>query len=154
MYIAIVVLTMLVLPIGSIAVEHVWHSGAPLPMLAGRWFVFWSVGVRLGLAGMRQVVQPRFTAQNIFHLDGDGALPLVRELGVANAGTALIGFLSIVIPSFVLPASISAGLFFAVAGFTHLGERDRSRNENVAMISDFWAAAILIGYVAACTLIR
>ena len=71
--------------------------------LAGRWFVFWGVGVRLGLAGLRQFFQPGFTAKEIFHIGGDEALPLVRELGVANVATAAVGLLSLVFPSFTLP---------------------------------------------------
>jgi hypothetical protein len=32
--------------------------------LVGKWFVFWAaVGVRLGLAGLRQILQPSFTAE-------------------------------------------------------------------------------------------
>ena len=70
-------------------------------VLTGRWFAVWGVGVRLGPAGLRQIVQPRFTARNIFQMTNDEALPLVRELGVANVGTALVALLSIVAPSFV-----------------------------------------------------
>jgi hypothetical protein len=40
MYIAIVTLTMLVLPLASIAVEHSVHPDIALVTLAGRWFVF------------------------------------------------------------------------------------------------------------------
>jgi hypothetical protein len=86
MYLAIVALTMLVLPLGSIAVEHGLHGAAPLMGLVSKWFVFWGVGVRLGLAGGRQVLRPGFTARDIFRLEDEGALPLVRELGVANLG--------------------------------------------------------------------
>jgi hypothetical protein len=84
MYVAVAVLTMLVLPVGSIIAEHLMSPAAPIVGLIGRWFVFWGVGVRLGLAGMRQTLQPAFTARAIFHMTTDEALPLVRELGVAT----------------------------------------------------------------------
>ena len=147
MYIAIVLLTMLVLPVRSILVEHGLHPQAALLGLVGRWFVFWGVGVRLGLAGLRQVFQPAFTAREIFHMQGDEALPLVRELGVANLASGVVGLASVAAPGFVLPAAISAGIFYGVAGVRHLAERARSLNESVAMVSDLFIAVVLAAFV-------
>lgn len=147
MYIAVVVLTMLVLPAGAVVVEH--HlAPAPLMLLVGRWFVFWAVGVRLALAGARQLLRPAFTAREIFHIDGDAALPLVREIGMANLAIAVVALLSIVRPAFVLPAAIYATLFFGFAGLGHLREPSRSLNETVAMVSDLGLAALLVAFVA------
>ena len=61
MYLAIVILLMVVLPVGSILTE--WASApiaTPLMLLVGKWFVFWSAGVRLLLAGIKQFFQPQF----------------------------------------------------------------------------------------------
>ncbi len=60
MCVAIVALTMFILPIASIGIEHAMRPEAPLPILIGRWFVFWAVGIRLGLAGLRRTLQPAF----------------------------------------------------------------------------------------------
>src|SRR6516164_5303 len=99
MYFLSVLLLMLVLPAGSIYVEHVYlRSTAPLMSLIGKWFVFWSAGVRLFLAGLRQLFQPRFTSEQIFGIKTDDALPLVRELGIANFGTGVVGIISLAKP--------------------------------------------------------
>src|ERR1700683_2111609 len=144
MYLLIVLLLMLVLPVGSICVEHSYlHSTAPTMLLVGKWFVFWSAGVRLFLAGLRQFFQPRFTSGQIFGIKSDDALPLVRELGVANFATGVVGIISLARPSFTLPVSISATIFYGIAGIRHVAESDRTRNENVAMISDLFVALIL-----------
>ena len=37
-------------------------GGGGLMPLVGKWFVFWAVGARLFIAGIRQVIQPAFTA--------------------------------------------------------------------------------------------
>jgi hypothetical protein len=151
MYIAIVALTMFVLPAASLLIDHALHSATPVTLLIGRWFVFWAVGVRLGLAGLRQLFQPAFTARQIFHMHGDEALPLVRELGVANVATAVVALASLAVPSFVLPVAISAAIFYGIAGVRHLLERDRSLNENIAMVSDlvlFLVLAIFVGAAA------
>jgi hypothetical protein len=147
MYIAVVALTMLVLPSASVAVAHALDPAAPWLALVGRWFVFWGVGVRLTLAGARQLLQPGFTAKEIFHMTSDEALPLVSELGVANLATGVVGLLSLAAPTFTLPVAIAAGIFYGVAGLRHLSGRDRSRNETVAMAGDLFLFAVLAIFV-------
>jgi hypothetical protein len=66
MYIAIVVSTMLVLLAAFIFFDRVLHPTESMIFLVGHWFVFWGVGIRLGLAGLRQFLQPSFTARDIF----------------------------------------------------------------------------------------
>jgi hypothetical protein len=149
MYIAVVALTMLVLPLLSIAVDHSLHPDASAVLLIGRWFVFWGVGVRLTLAGLRQFFQPSFTAREIFHTTGEEVLPIVRELGIANFSAAAVALLSLAAPSFVIPAAISAALLYGVAGVRHIAGRDRSRNENIAMSSDLFMALVLVVFLAA-----
>jgi hypothetical protein len=79
-------------------------------------------------------------------------LPLVRELGAANVGTALVAMLSIVSPSFVSPAS--AALFFGAAGITHLAGRNRSLYENIAMVSDIFITVVPVAFVGSTFLSR
>jgi hypothetical protein len=141
---------MLALPVGSIYVEYSYlHSTAPLILLVGKWFVFWSAGVRLLLAGLRQFFQPRFTAEQILGIKSDDALPLVRELGAANFATGVVGIASLAKPSFTLPVAIAAAIFYGIAGIRHVAGSDRTRNENIAMISDLFVALILALYLAA-----
>jgi hypothetical protein len=150
MYFIIVLLLMFLAPLGSIYVEH-WHfhSAASLIALTGKWFVFWSVGVRLLLAGLRQYVQPSFTAQQIFHIEGDGVLAVVRELGIANFCAGVVGVLSLLYPAFVLPSALYAAIFYGIAGIRHIAEKNKSTNENIAMVSDLFVFIVLAGFVAA-----
>jgi hypothetical protein len=151
-YLTIVILLMAALPLGSIGFEHYFvHSPPPLWLLMGKWFVFWSAGVRLVLAGLKQFLQPRFTAEDIFGIANDEVLPLVRELGVANFATGVVGVASLVRPSFVLPVAISAGIFYGVAGIRHLAATHRTGNEDIAMWSDlfvFLIFAVFVGFAA------
>src|ERR1700742_3390532 len=117
MYLLTVILLMFVAPVGSIYADHAYlHTTAPLIELAGKWFVFWSAGVRLLVAGLRQFFQPRFTSEQIFGIKSDDALPFVRELGVANFAMGIVGIASLAKASFTLPVAIAAGAFFGVAG--------------------------------------
>lgn len=148
MYLITVISLMAVLPIASIGAEHLYfHSSVPLMLLMGKWFVFWSAGVRLLLAGLRQFFQPRFTAQQIFHIGSDDVLPIVRELGVANFATGVAGVASLARPNFVLPVATIAAVFYGVAGIRHAAERGKSRNENIAMISDLFVSLVFATYI-------
>jgi hypothetical protein len=149
MYFAIVFFLMLVAPLGAIVIEHsLLHSAAPLMSLVGKWFVFWAVGVRLALAGLRQYFQPRFTAEQIFEIHNDDALPLVRELGIANFAAGVVGILSLLRPDFVLPSAIAAAIFYGVAGFRHAVQPTRNAKEAFAMATDLFECAVLAAYVA------
>jgi hypothetical protein len=152
LYIAVVALTMFLLPTASVLADSAAHPATPLLLLIGKWFVFWGVGVRLGLAGLRQVFQPAFTSREIFHIQGGEALPLVRELGIANISAAVVGLLSLVAPSFIVPVAISSGIFYGVAGIRHSFEPRRSLNENIAMVSDLGAFLVLGIFLAATML--
>ena len=151
MYFLSVLLLMLVLPAGSIAWEHL-HGAAPLMWLVGKWFVFWSVGVRLTIAGLRQQIQPRFTSKEIFGIESDDALPIVRELGVANLATGIVGLASLPKPGFVLPVAIAAAIFYGLAGIRHIASSHRNANENIALFSDLFAAVVFAAYVVFATL--
>jgi hypothetical protein len=156
---------MVVLPVGSIGAEHFFfHRSAPLVLLAGKWFVFWSAGVRLLLAGLSQLFRPQFTAAKIFGIKGSDhntALPFVRELGIANFATGVVGIVSLAKPSFVLPVAISAGIFFGLAGIRHAAEgspaesknaknnkKKRTASETVAMATDLLAFLVFVAYVS------
>jgi len=85
-YLIIVLLLMLVLPILSVVFDYVFHRQTfiLIPDIT-QWFIFWPVGIRLFTAGCKQVLQPAFTAREIFHLkeknihDDDDVL-LEREI--------------------------------------------------------------------------
>jgi hypothetical protein len=145
-YLITVLLLMAVLPIGSIVAEHVYHP-VPLMPLVGKWFVFWGAGVRLSLAGLRQILQPRFTAERIFHIKSDDVLPFVRELGVANLSTGIVGVASLFRPDFVLPIAIIAAMFYGVAGLRHATDRVRGKNQSIAMVSDILVSLIYLAYI-------
>lgn len=149
MYLAIVTLLMGVLPVASIVVEWAVQQGsADLLLLVGRWFVFWSVGVRLLLAGVRQIANPAFTAGTIFGVTETAALTIVQELGFANLSIGLLGALSLARPAWVVPSAIAGGLFYGLAGLKHLVKGERNRTETIAMLSDLFAFIVLGAYLA------
>jgi hypothetical protein len=149
MYLAIVLLLMGILPVVSIVIElAVLHGSAELLLLIGKWFVFWSVGVRLLLAGLRQAIDPKFTAETIFAVRETAALTLVQELGFGNIAIGLLGVLTIVEREWTVPAAITGGVFYGLAGVKHLVKGGRNATETIAMVSDLVIFAVLAGYLA------
>ena len=112
--------------------------------LAGKWFVFWTVGVRLFVAGLRQMIQPRYTAETILGIKGEDSLLIVRELGFANCAIGSIGIGSLYFPGWLLPAGIAGTIFYGLAGINHCYHKARNPLQNVAMISDLFAAIVLL----------
>lgn len=147
MYYAIVALLMFALPALAIGVES--RAGVALDAaLVLKWYVFWAVGWRLGLAGARQIAQPAYTARVILGHQGDESLLVVRELGFANLAMGVAALASFWMPAWRPPVALAAGIFYGLAGGGHVLQKHRNRLETVAMGSDLFAAAVLLGGVA------
>ncbi|MCX5493894.1 hypothetical protein OSH11_04195 [Kaistia dalseonensis] len=150
MYLAMILLLLFVLPVASIAIEHLaFPQGASLLALTGIWFVFWAVGVRPALAGLRQIFNPAFTAETIFGIKEVAPRKIVQELGFANLSIGVLGIASIVHAPWTIPAAIVGGLFYLLAGIKHVLNQGRSRTEVIAMVSDLFIALVLGAYLAA-----
>jgi hypothetical protein len=148
MYFVIVILLLFLCPLASVAVEAFrFQETLTNWILIGRWWAFWAVGVRLFLAGMRQVVQPQFTAEEIFEIHDPSALPVIREIGFANLSIGTLGICSIFRSDWVVPAAIVGGLYYGLAGLVHLPHQNKNAKEYVAMVSDWFAAGMLLWFV-------
>jgi len=84
LYLISVIFTMLILQVISLVLERMSHPMS-ICYLIGKWFVFWAIGVRLFLAGLRQASKPSFTAKEIFHIQ---SFAVIRELGFGNLAIA------------------------------------------------------------------
>jgi hypothetical protein len=147
MYFLIIALFMLVLPASCVAAELHWlHSSTDFVALIGKWFTFWGVGLRLGLAGLRQAFNPAFTAKDIFEIEDERAQEIVRELGFANLALALVGVLAL-LPGWTPPAALAGAVFFTLAGWKHVVAKERNFTRTVAMASDLFIALVLAYYL-------
>jgi hypothetical protein len=148
MYTLSVVLLLAVLPAASVNLEAMMgpHSIGVMS-LVGKWYVFWACGVRLLLAGLRQVSQPRFTAAEIFDLDNVKAFPIVRGIGFGNLAMGTLAVCAMFRPVWTVPAAIVGGLYYGLAGLGHLLREERNVNDTVAMISDGFAFLVLLAVV-------
>ena len=148
MYVPMVIALMFLFPLVAIVAQLMLTdhaaltAAAALPIIA-KWYVFWALGVRLSLAGLRQIFQPRYTAQQILGLNSPDALFLVRELGFANVAMGIAGLGTLLAPAWLPPVELIGALFFGIAGINHCLSKHRNKLENVALVSDLFAALVL-----------
>jgi hypothetical protein len=149
MYLVSVVVLLLVFPAGCVVAEALWAGGAAdVMLLVGKWFVFWAVGVRLFIAGIRQVAQPQFTAESIFAIKDRASFAIVREVGFGNLSMGTLGLLSFVKSGWLVPAAIVGGLYYGLAGLGHLVRGHRNFAGQTALISDLFIFVVLGVFVA------
>jgi hypothetical protein len=146
-YLAIVLGLMVILPMATYAVERSLATNVhdSWEMLF-RWFIFWGIGVRLFVAGIRQIAQPSFTAREIFHLSSPDAEVVVRELGFANVCMGLAAAAAGFVASWRPCAAFTGGLYFGIAGVMHAIKRPATPNEWVALTSDLFIFGIAGAY--------
>ena len=128
--------------ISEMTVEHESFTW----LLFGKWFVFWTTGIRLFTAGISQSSNPAFTAR-IFKMRTAEAHMVIRELGFANISLGVIGILSLINDPWRTLAAISGSLFFGLAAVQHLFKKPVSPNEAIAMIGDLFVLIILLLYL-------
>ena len=142
-YLFIILSLMLIFPVISIAVDYQYHPELGLIVFIGKWFVFWAVGIRLLLAGIRQAAKPAFTLEQIFHIDNKESEVIVRELGFANICFGITGIISIFMPDWRPIAGFIGGLYMGIAGVYHIIKKPVSPNEIIAMVSDLFIFVVL-----------
>lgn len=153
MYPAIVLLTMVILPIVCVLIELAMGSTAGLLLLVAKWFVFWAVGVRLFSGGLNQILRPSFTSQGIFGTADKGAERIVVEIGFGNVAIGLTALLSLYYAAWIPAAAFAGMVFLGLAGIRHVMNQNRKMNENLAMVSDLWVAAVLLVYLFATLIV-
>jgi hypothetical protein len=148
-----IVAFMVVLPILSVGVD-VLVRHAPLVAAVGQWFVFWGIGLRLGTAAIRQIVQPAYTARDIFEIEDPKAGKIVTELGFENLAIAAVAVLSVYFTAWVPAAALAGAIFYGLAGIQHIRNGTMTRPERLAMLSDCFMAVVLLAYLLAAAFLR
>lgn len=140
-----VIIFFVLLPIIAIIVEvFISKSKINVFELMFKWFVFSGVGLRLFTAGLKQAINPSFTAKEIFKVSEEKSFLIVKEVGFANISMGAIGMLSLFLPGFRLASAIAGSLYFSLAGCLHFFNKKRSREEIFPMVTDYFIFFILL----------
>ena len=141
-----VLLQTVILPIVSGTIELVTTGGNPVEIY-GRWWVFWGVGTRLGVASIVQLVRPQTTAAILGTDQPTGSeLQVTRELSTANLGMGLAGLLAL-IPAWAPPAGLAGGVFLLMAGLMHVAKKNKTPAETLATWTDLLVGVIAIAFL-------
>jgi hypothetical protein len=145
-YFIVVSLLTFVIPLAAFAIEHLTGNAALSFALFGKWFIFSAVGLRLSIAGIRQISKPGFTAKEIFHIESAESWPIVRELGFANLCFGLVGIISLFRSDWRNVSAFASGMYYAFAGILHLLKKSAGANEKFALWTDLIIFALLTIY--------
>ena len=146
-YIVVVSVFTFVLPVICSAAQLLFNKGTLFTFeLAGKWFIFSAVGLRLFIAGIKQTADPAFTAKEIFHIDSPDSFPVVRELGFANLCFGLIAIVSLFLPQWRIVSAFGSGLYYGIAGLQHIIKKPAGKNEQFAMVTDILIFLFLLVY--------
>jgi len=143
--ISVSVLTFVIPTIGFLA-EHSATNANLTFELFNKWFIFSAVGLRLFLAGIKQVKNPEFTAKQIFHLDSPDSFPILRELGFANICFGLVAIVSLFKPEWRIVSAFASGLYYGIAGVQHGLKKTSGINEKFALWTDLIIFIALLIY--------
>lgn len=144
-FISVTVLTF-ILPAACATIESVVNDISLSFPLLGKWFIFSAVGLRLFIAGIRQIAKPELTVKQIFGIDSQESFPIMREVGFSNLCFGLVGILSLFFPAWRIVSAFSSGLYYGLAGALHFLKKDSNVNERFAMITDLVIFVLLLIY--------
>lgn len=145
-YIIRVCVLTFILPAVGFIIEHFISDSYLTFDLFGKWFIFSAVGLRLFLAGIKQVKNPEFTAKQIFHIDNSESFPILRELGFANICFGLVALISMYKPNWRIVSAFASGLYFGIAGIQHGLKKAIGINEKFALWTDLIISFFLLIY--------
>jgi hypothetical protein len=140
-------LLLFILPLLSIIGAIIFENDPSGWPLIGKWFIFWTVGLRLFTAGIKQASNPEFTGTHIFQMKTGEGFVVIRELGFANISLGVMGILSVINDNWRVLAAISGGLFFGLAGIQHLFKKPDTQNEWIAILGDFFVFVMAALYL-------
>jgi len=145
-YIIVVSVLTFVLPVTGAWIQKKIKNSNFSFELVGTWFIFSAVGLRLFMAGCRQIFSPAFTAEEIFHIHSQEAYPIVRELGFANLCFGLIGIISLRMPYWRTVSAFGSGLYYGLAAIQHVIKGSVGINEIFALVTDILIFLFLLIY--------
>jgi hypothetical protein len=150
MNLPLLALFLIIFPLISFAVDAiVFNAGASsLITLAGTWFTFWAVGVRLFWDGLSQLFRPQHIAKVVFGIKNSSANAVVREVGFGSLSLGTLGISSLIMSSWVVPAAVAGALYYVLTCVGDVMRGYRKDNEQLVLMSDLVVAAVLASFVA------
>lgn len=143
-YIFDVYILTIVLPFAAMCIEAVGSKGQLSVAVVAKWFLFFAVGIRFMLGGIRQAIGAKRKTGEIFYIEKKQCCPIVKELGFANLSLGVVAAISLVIPSWRVVSAFSSCLYYGAAAVSYFFMKRASANETFIMISNSCISLILL----------
>jgi hypothetical protein len=135
-------LLLAILPLLSVAGEQHFVNASISIILLGKWFLFWTIGVRLMVKGFAQVIRSvRNGNSSLLNRDETG--DFTKMLGLAKMALAGMGFLCVVNDQWSLLATITVGVYLGLTGFQHDFKRPTTTRGWMSMSYDFLVFTVI-----------
>jgi hypothetical protein len=112
-----------------------------------KWFIFWSVGIRLFFKGVKLASTPQFTGLSLSSFKNRESYLVLLELGFANMALGSMGILSVINGQWRLIAAIAAAIYFGLSDMLRFLKKPGSLHELVALLFNLLVFAGLVSYL-------
>lgn len=143
-YIVDVYLFTVLLPFIAICVEAIRSDGRILATVIEKWFLFFAIGMRFLLGGIRRTARIKFRTGKIFHIEKRKCCPVLRELGITNFSFGTVAVISFFIPSWRNITAFGSCLYYGAAAFSELLIKQAGMNHVFMLFSNVCIFLILL----------
>ncbi len=138
-----VILFFYILPIVSTYAEYSFTENSVSKIFL-KWVVFWGIGMRLFTCGIKQIIQPSFTAMNIFEIEDKKVNVIVRELGFSNTVIGVCAIFSLNSSSFRAATCFIGIGYYLLSFLQHFLKKSKNHTEWFVTVTDFTIVLELI----------
>jgi len=143
-YIVNVYLLTVLLPFTAMSIESFGSKDKLSVAVLAKWFLFFAVGIRFLLGGIRQVVRAKMKTGEIFYIERKSCCPIVKELGFANLSFGAVAVVSLYVPSWRIVSAFSSSFYYGAAVLNGFFGKPASANEIFIRVSNGCIFVILL----------
>ncbi len=142
-----VLLLMFTFPALSLWIEFVTREVVLTPLLIGKWFIFWGMGIQLTLSGATQLLLPGGALRKRFGLTGRGSFPLVREYGILSLALGVVAITSLFREEYRPAAALAGALFFGLRSGCAVIGKPGTGAELILFLTDLVLFSLILLYL-------
>jgi hypothetical protein len=116
------------LPFAAVGIEAIGNRGRISTTVIAKWFLFFAVGIRLSLVGIRQMATKK----------------LVKEPGFGNLSLGAMAVISLFIPSWRMVAAFGSSFYYGTSALVHFLQRPTTSDETFILLSNGCIFLVLI----------
>jgi hypothetical protein len=114
------------LPFAAVVIEAIGNMGRISTVVIAKWFLFFAIGIRFLLVGIKQMTMTKSRTGEIFLSFG------------------AIGFISLLVPSWRIVSAFSSSLYYGTAACAHFFKKPSSSDEMFIMLSNGCIFLVLV----------